>query len=140
MLDVRFAFNGDFSPDAIMRMAGLEEGGAVQTAVDNAIVRYMHDYWAFDTGTLAEAVRGQGTGELTYYQPYAHYQYYGVLYTDELGRTFVGAGETKPVNTGIPLNYKKDRNPQAGAYPLERMKADHLQDIIEEAHNVARGQ
>lgn len=138
MIEFHTVFSGNFTPDAIIRMAGLEEGGRVQTAVDNAVVRYLHDYWAFDTGTLAESVRGQGSGELTYYQPYAHYQYYGVLYTDELGRTFVGAGETKPINTGIPLNYKTDKNPLAGAFPLERMKADHLDDIIEEARNVAR--
>ena len=100
-------------------------------------------HWAWDTGTLARSAYTAseiGSGRIIYPGPYAHYQYYGVVYTDELGRTFVGPGETKPVNTGRPLNYRTDVNPQAGSFPFERMKADHLNDILEEARRVARGE
>lgn len=126
----------------LLAMYGLEDHGRVQKAVDKAVIDYCMPYWAWDTGTLARsayAASDIGSGQVIYPGPYAHYQYYGVVYTDELGRTFVGPGETKPINTGRPLNYKKDVNPLAGAYPFERMKADHAQDIVEEARSVALG-
>lgn len=126
----------------LLAMYGLEDHGRVQKAVDKAVIDYCMPYWAWDTGTLARsAYAGSdiGSGQVIYPGPYAHYQYYGVVYTDELGRTFVGPGETKPINTGRPLNYKTDVNPLAGAYPFERMKADHAQDIVEEARSVALG-
>lgn len=131
------------SPEAIETAFGFESGGAVQKALDKAVIDNMLPYWAWDTGTLARsayAASDIGSGVIIYPGPYAHYQYYGVLYTDELGRTFVGPGESKPVNTGIPLNYKKDVNPLAGAYPLDRMKADRMDDILEEVRAFARDQ
>lgn len=42
--------------------------------------------------------------------------------------------------TGRQLQYKTDRNPLAGAFPIERMKADHMKDIVEEAKRVALGE
>ena len=139
MLEFTARFEGADQIAKLVDRLGVE-GGPVQLALDNSVVRYLHDYWAMDTGLLADSVRGIGTGELVYFQPYAHYQYYGVLYTDEAGRTWVGAGETKPVNTGIPLVYKTDVNPLAGAFPLERMKADHMKDIVEEVQNFVLGE
>ena len=122
MLEFHVLFDGDCSAEALLRKCSLNEGGEVQLAIDNAVVRYMDEYWAKDTGLLAESVSGIGTGELTYFQPYAHYQYYGVS------------------RSGKPLNYSKEKNPLAGAFPLERMKADHIDDIIREAMGFAGDQ
>ena len=141
MFEIHGSIDFNLDPNDILAKFGLEDHGRVQKAIDNAVIRYMEPYWAADRGLLkqsAETATDIGSGIITYPGPYAHYMYYGVLYTDELGRVFVEKGEKKPVNTGIPLNYKKSVNPEAGAYPFERMKNDHLQDILEEARKVAR--
>lgn len=44
-------------------------------------------------------------GEIAWDAPYAHYQYEGLLRTDEQGRVFVGKGESKPILTDIPLEH-----------------------------------
>lgn len=147
MLELHVLFDkGEISK--MLRRCGASDNGEMQLAVDNAVVRYLHDYWAFDTGLLAESVEGQGTGLLTYFQPYAHYQWMGEVYgpnipvfEDDSGiptRFFSPPGQPKHP-TGRAIQYKTDKNPLAGAFPLERMKADHMDDILEEARRVATG-
>lgn len=143
MFEIHASLDVNLDPNDILARFGLEEHGRVQKAIDNAVIRYMEPYWAYDSGTLVRSVYTAtdiGSGIITYPGPYAHYMYYGVLYTDEMGRVFVGKGEKKPVNTGIPLNYKKDAHSNAGAFPFAYMKADHMEDILEEARRVARDQ
>lgn len=134
-------------PQKVIEDLGFQPGGRVQLAIDNATVRFMEDYWAFNTGTLAHSVSGQGTGLLTYYQPYAHYMWTGIVYgpnfpveKDAQGNVLAWRSPKgkKKHPTGKLINYKKDKKPDAGAFPLERMKAAHLNDIIEEAKRVAR--
>ena len=135
-------------PQKVIEDLGFQPGGRVQFAIDNATVRFMEDYWAFDTGTLAHSVSGQGTGLLTYYQPYAHYMWSGVVYgpniwngdghVPDAPQPFFSPKGKKKHPTGKEIVYKKDKKPDAGAFPLERMKAAHLNDIIEEARRVAR--
>ena len=147
MLELKVLFDKSILQD-LEAECGLDDGGRVQLAIDNAVVRYLHDYWAFDTGLLAESVQGQGTGLLTYFQPYAHYMYMGEVYgpnipvfDDDSGiptRFFSPPGQPKHP-TGRAIQYKTDKNPMAGAFPLERMKADHMEDILEEARRVATG-
>lgn len=119
----------------ILRRLNLESGGAVQAALDNSIVRTTDPYVPMDSGMLAQTVRGMGTGLIEYIQPYAHYLYTGLLRTDEAGRTFVGLGESKPVLTGIPLNFNKSKkkHPLAGPQWFERSKADNKDTWIKEA-------
>ena len=78
-----------------------------------------------------------GSGLVIWYTPYARYQYHGRVMTDELGRTWVGPGEKKPVITSRLLQYDTAQNPQAGAYWFERMKADQGHRIVEEARRLA---
>lgn len=113
-----FHVSGEISADEIMREAGLEPGGEIQQAIDQAVVNYAKDYWAYDTGNLANSAVGIGTGEITYTADYASELYYGVR------------------SDGQPINYHHDKNPLAGPYPIERMAADHMNDIIEEAQKV----
>lgn len=143
MFEIHASLDVNLDPNDILARFGLEEHGRVQKAIDNAVIRYMEPYWAYDSGTLVRGVYTAtdiGSGTITYPGPYAHYMYYGVLYTDELGRVFVNKGEKKPVNTGIPLEYKKSVHQEAGSFPFVRMKADHMEDILEEARRVARDQ
>ena len=120
----------------------LEQGGLVQVAINNAVMSYCQPYVPFLTGTLAQscysATDPEGT-EVVWPGPYAKFQYYGHVMTDENGRVWVGKGEEKPIVTNRELQYTKDYNPMAGAYWFERMKADHLDDIVEEARKVALG-
>ena len=120
MFDVHV--EGDLSPEAILREFGLEENGAAQVALDNAVVEYAKQYWAWDTGHLANSAVGIGTGNITYTAPYAYEMYYGVR------------------EDGTPINYHLDKNPLAGPYPIDRMKADHMNDIVEEVMRVVGNQ
>ena len=78
----------------------------------------------------------------------ARYLYYGEVmgpnipvFEDDTGtptRFFSPPGQEKHL-TGRALTFRMDSNPLAGAFWFERMKADHMQDILEEARNVANG-
>ena len=129
----------------LLAQFGLEEGGIVQQVIDKSVIDYCMPYVPHDTGTLETspyAVTVIGSGEVVYPGPYAHYMYYGEVYgpnipvfIDDSGEPayfFSPPGEKKHP-TGKQLQYSTDYNPLAGPFWLERMKADHLQDIIEEA-------
>ena len=120
MIDCVVSFN--FTTDDIMRMAGIQDNGPVQYAIDQAVVEYAKPYWAWDTGNLANSAVGIGTGTITYTADYAHELYYGTR------------------ADGKPINYHHDKNPLAGPYPVERMKADHMNDIVQEVLEVVRNQ
>lgn len=134
----------------LLAQFGLEEGGIVQQVIDKSVIDYCLPYVPHDTGTLETspyAVTVIGSGEVVYPGPYAHYMYYGEVYgpnipvfIDDSGEPayfFSPPGEKKHP-TGKQLQYSTDYNPLAGPFWLERMKADHLQDIIEEARKNVR--
>lgn len=130
---------------------GLEPGGRVQTAIDNAVIRYCIPYCPWETGTLAKSPYSYSIpGKVIYNTPYARYLYYGLVmgrnipvFEDDSGeptRFYSPPGQKKKLKEPEQeIVYKQDTNPQAGSYWFERMKADHSQDIVEEARQVARG-
>ena len=123
MMYANVRVEGDLTPEGFESAFGLEDHGRVQKAIDTAVINYMLPYWGLDTGALANsafAASDIGSGELVYDKDYAAEIYYGVR------------------ADGTPINYHLDHNPQAGPYPFERMVADHANDILEEAANVAR--
>lgn len=90
----------------------------VQKYIDNEVLRLSDPYVPFDTGVLKMSGKlGTviGSGLVMYVAPYAHQQYY-----HNAGR---GKQGTSKYNTH---NYKCLR----GKYWFERMKSDHLQDIL----------
>ena len=139
------------NPDALMRKHHLEKGGLVQQTIDKAVIDWNKPYVPMKTGTLANSAYGAteiGSGKVVYPGPYAHYQYYGEVYgpnipvfDDNSGTPtrFYSPPDQKKHPTGRPLQYSTDVNPLAGSHWFERMKADHLQDIIREAQDVAKG-
>ena len=142
--------DGIMDADDILAQFGLEEGGIVQQVIDKSVIDYCMPYVPHDTGTLETspyAVTDIGSGEVVYPGPYAHYMYYGEVYgpnipvfIDDSGEPayfFSPPGKTKHP-TGESLQYSKDYNALAGAFWFERMKADHAQDIIEEARKNVR--
>lgn len=114
--------DGKLSADEVISGLGFDKGGPVQTAIDKAVVEYAKPYWAWDTGRLANTVTGIGTGIITYTQDYAWEMYYGTR------------------EDGTPVHYRTKKNPMAGPYPIERMWADHENDIIQEVQEVAGNQ
>lgn len=149
---IKFELKEAFIPQSaqeMLRKFGLEKGGRVQMAIDKAVIDYCLQYAPWDSGLMAKSAYGAtqiGSGEVRYPGPYAHYQYYGEVYgpnipvfEDDSGvptRFFSPPGQKKHP-TGRPLHHKTDVNPLAGPFWFERMKADHLQDIIQEAKNAA---
>lgn len=71
------------------------------------LVRYMDKFVPKgDTGQLASNVTIENDGrEIVYHAPYAHYQHEGKVLTDELGRTWVSRGESKPIDSGRALKH-----------------------------------
>lgn len=143
-----FSVSGEInipSINALVAGLGLDDHGRVQRALDQAVIDYciMGNYVpASPDRTLefsANLSTDVGSGYVVWGTPYARYQYYGVVMTDEAGRTWVGPGEKKPIITDRPLNYDKAQNPNAGAYWFERMKADHMQDLINVVANAVKG-
>jgi hypothetical protein len=62
---------------------------------------------------------------IEYNAPHAHYQYIGLVRTDELGRVFVGKGEKKPVLTDRALVY---HTPGTTSSWFEVAKAQNLEN------------
>ena len=135
----------DLDTEKLLAQFNLESGGLVQKVIDAAVIKYDMQYVPWETGTLAKSAYSAtdiGSGEVVYPGPYAHYQYYGEVYgpnipvfEDDSGvptRWFSPPGQKKHP-TGRELQYSPDPNPLAGSYWFERMKADHLDDIIKEA-------
>ena len=136
------------TPDVnkMLSRLNLESGGKVQQAIDKAVIDWNLQYAPWETGLLAKspyAVTDIGSGTVVYPGPYAHYQYYGEVYgpnipifDDDTGPSgwFSPPGREKHP-TGRDLQYKTDMNPLAGSFWHERMKADHIDDIVQEARN-----
>lgn len=131
--------------DALLQKCGLEKGGRVQKAIYNAVIRHAIPYCPMDTGTLARSPYSASTpGKVVYPGPYARYLYYGKvmgpnipIFEDDSGeptRFFSPKGKKKHL-TGAELKYRTDKNPLAGSFWIERMKADHMDDILKEAQN-----
>lgn len=137
-----FRYNG---ADDLLKKCGLEKGGRVQKAIDNAVIRFAIPYCPMDSGTLAKSPYTASTpGKVVYPGPYARYQYYGKVmgpnipvFEDDSGeptRFFSPPGRKKHL-TGEDLTYRTDKNPLAGSFWIVRMKADRMEDILKEAQN-----
>lgn len=136
----------------LLEMYNLQSGGKVQQVIDNLVISYNEMYVPWDTGYLAASPRAVtviGSGEVIYPGPYAHYQYYGEVYGPNIP-IFDDSGSGEPTGwfsppgqkkhpTGRELTYDTSTNALAGPFWFERMKADRIDDIVEEARKVAGG-
>ena len=137
-----------FSEKAMLTRLNLQSGGLVQQTVDKAVIDWSLQYCPWDTGNMAKSAYTAtqiGSGEVVYPGPYAHYQYYGEVYgpnipifDDDSGEPtgFFSPPGKKKHPTGRALHHNTDTNPLAGPFWFERMKADHLKDIVKEARSV----
>lgn len=124
------------TPVELLKQLGFEPGGRVQHAINESVNDFCKQDLVIPAspGRFLEDsfVADDEQGFVAWNTPYARYQYYGYVMTDENGRTWVGRGETKPiVHRDWPLEYDHSQNPNAGSFWFERMKANHTQDIID---------
>lgn len=144
VLKANFQWNGQAN---LLSRCNLEKGGKVQQVIDKAVIDYDLQYVPMRTGTLGKSAYTAtqiGSGRVVYPGPYARYLYFGEvmgpnipIFEDDSGeptRFFSPPGQKKHL-TGRSLQYSKEMNPLAGSFWFERMKADHMQDILREAKN-----
>lgn len=109
--------------EEILAKKGFTEGGAVQMAIDEAVIEYCLDYCPWDTGELANSpyMFDIGKGKITYSATspegynYASTQYYLHGIDD------------------VPTGNYHNQNGRRGSYWAERMALDRMNDIIERA-------
>lgn len=135
--------------DNLLRQKNLEKGGLVQQTIDKSVIDWNHQYCPMDSGVLADSPYSAtviGSGRVVYPGPYARYLYYGEVYgpnipvfEDDSGEPtrFFSPPNQKKHPTGRSLQFRTDKNPLAGPFWFERMKADHADDILKEAKEVA---
>lgn len=110
-----------------------------QKFVDSECIRLMDKYTPMLSGMLVKsATLGTKIGEGKIHQiaPYAKYQYYGKLMVSSKTGNSWSKGEKK-VLTDRNLKYTKAIHPLAGPFWFERMKSDHLNQILKDAQKYA---
>lgn len=144
----------DFDPQKMLDNHGLGADNTVQKHIDSACMRYVAPYMPFQTGVLESSMTLNteiGSGWIVTATPYARYLYYGKLMVDPItgkgafhdpisGRFWSRPNTPKVLDpNGRELDFDTSKHPKAGKLWFERMKADHLDDIGEEAAMVAGG-
>lgn len=110
-------FKFEFDKEKAMRKLGINENGRVQKFIDLECLRLCDQLIPMDTGNLkklGESATIAGTGKVRWEGPYARRLYYHPEY-----------------------NFSHEKNPQAGAYWFDRMKAQHKKQILEGAKKIA---
>lgn len=142
---------GALEPDSLLARCGFEKGGPVQCLIDQRVIDYTRDGHyvpASPHRTLddsAEIATEIGSGLVIWDTPYARLLYYNVVYGPNIPRfdpdTGVLLGFFSPPKkhpTDRHFKFDKSQNPNAGPFWVERMKADHLSDIVKEAQNLVK--
>lgn len=147
MWSISARLDAHLSPEDILTAYGLEKGGRVQRTIDQKVIDFCQPYVpASPNRTLefsAQVSTEIGSGEVIWNTPYAHYQYMGIVYGPNipiiedgvLMGWFSPPGRPKHP-TDRKLTYDTSQNPLAGPYWFERMKADRLADLLDEARRV----
>ena len=115
---IKLLFN---TTETMLKDRGLQAEGKVQKIVDSEVLRRSDPYVPFDTGYLKKSgIIGTkiGKGEVIYDAVYAHTNYY------------MNAGKGKEGTSKGGLR---------GKFWFERMKADHLEDILKTAKEKCGG-
>jgi hypothetical protein len=98
---------------------GIEPNGRVQKFFTNTCYKHMDKYVPKDEGNLRTIVDVE-SNSITYEQPYAHYQYYGM----------------RDDGTHVVKNYT---TPGTGPYWDKRMVSAEMQDVVKEVQNYIGG-
>lgn len=105
--------------DELIHNLGLDPSGDVQRYYTADIAHRLPRYMPYKSGVLSSKLLQISTDvdtEIVIAGPYAHYQYIGILYVDDVtGSAWSPKFGTKHA-TDIKLNHDKSQNPQAGPY------------------------
>lgn len=115
---IKLLFN---TTETMLKDRGLQAEGKVQKIVDSEVLRRCDPYVPFNTGYLKKSgITGTkiGKGEVVYNAVYAHTNYYA------------NAGKGKEGTS---------KGGMRGKFWFERMKADHLEDILKVAKEKSGG-
>ena len=111
--------------EIILRL-GLDANGDVQKFFTNTCAIHMDKYVPFDTGALARTVvlyknivnpKNVFQDAIVYNQEYARYVYYGIS------------------RSGLPMNYQKEKHPEANSYWDKRMWSAEKDIVVKEVQN-----
>ena len=124
----------------ILARRGLEKQGRVQKYIDNEVLRLSSPYLPHDNGILERTGRMAteiGSGEVNWIAPYARYLYYGKVMVGERTRSAWAKPDEKKVVTNKDIQYQGGG--LRGAFWFERTKADHKDEILQGAAEIAGG-
>ena len=148
MFDVSARLIDVLPTDDVLAQLGLDEGGRVQRVVNDAVIRECRPYVPASPNRALEGsvISDVDHGQVIWNTPYAHYQYMGIVYGPNipviqdgiLMGWFSPPGRPKQP-TDRELTYDTSQNKLAGSYWFERMKADRLNDILDEARKAING-
>lgn len=148
MITIAAHLIGTLDEQQLLEQFGLNKGGRIQHVINEAVIRECRPYVPASPNRVLEnsAQSDVENGQVIWNTPYAHYQYMGIVYGPNipiiqdgiLMGWFSPPGRPKSP-TDRELTYDTSQNPMAGSYWFERMKADHLNDILEEAEKAMTG-
>lgn len=126
--------------DAVVRALRADE--ATMTEIHNKFAQYMDPYVPMQSGTLAQSPRIDANG-VHYNQPYAHYQYEGLVYGPNIPIIrdgvvvgfFSRPGEPKHP-TGAHLEYSKEMHPLATDHWDKAMMRDRGDEFIQSVKEI----
>ena len=148
MFGITSRLDAPLDPDDILAMLGLDDGGRVQQIIDQRVIDFSLPYVpASPDRTLefsAQASTEIGSGQVIWNTPYAHYQYMGIVYGPNFpiikdGMLMGFFSPPKKCPTDRELTYDTSQNPMAGPRWFDRMKADRMNDILDEARKAVKG-
>lgn len=137
-------------PDDLLVRCGFQKGGPVQSLIDERVIEYSNPYVPASPNRIlefsAKPTTEIGSGTVIWNTPYARYLYYGVVYGPNFLVDVDGDGVLewrskkgkKKHPTDRKLTYDTAQNPLAGAHWVDRMKADRMDDILDEARKCAQ--
>lgn len=125
--------------EKILKSRGLEDHGPVQKAIDKAVIDYNKDYVPWQEGILAvspETASDIGSGEVVYDTPYAHFQYEDKVMEDPETHSAWARKNVKKQYREPEQIMKHKGGSLRGGHWNDRMKIDHIDDIVKTAQAI----
>ena len=125
----------DINAAKILRERGMGQSQDTQKYLVNNVARRSDPYVPKQSGTLKNS-KQTTTTQIIYNQPYAHYQWRGMLMVGPSGSPWARHGERKH-DAGRALTY--NGGPMRGQEWTNRMLADHLDEIVDDVKKFIGG-
>ena len=127
------------------KFAGLNNNDDVKTLIHNAFAKELNPYVPMQTGILAQTPIITAEGVM-YVQPYAHYQYTGIVYgpnipimeSGVITGWFSPPGKGSKYPTGRPLTYSTELHPLATHHWDRAMMRDRGKEFTKEIERIIK--